>query len=419
MGHPDSLGSCAESTVATFASATQRKNRNRLTPRGYRMYIYADESGHTGKHIFNEPEYYFQGALLSTTDVEPILATVAGKFIHELGVERLHANELPLRHIENITSAFIELLSNINWKYHITIIEKQYLSITKFVDSLFDSHENKGSRWLWYNHELFRHSLCILFDEALSLDKKKDFWTAYLRDDHESICLIVEWVLSRLNTMKIDKRLREVATDGLKFALKYPKEITLMASLTKKSYKGHTPNMVAFSSLIQAVHTFCDINDVTPKVFVHDSQSEFSPTMREYHKLFSRARLKKNDSGLMLKGERVDYDFGKFSTPLSRDVISLQACDLFLSLFQKMNLVKSIRLKQKMLDKVEEFHISRYSSENIVFRWLFNLANEELSEEQLETGKRIVAEMEEKYIRNRDKFEAEKFSGATDSPGKC
>jgi len=253
------------------------------------MYIYADESGHSGKHIFNDPPFYFQGAILSTIDTEPLLTEMANKYIQELGVSRLHANELKPNLVERIASAFLELLSNSNWQFHLTIIEKPYLSVTKFVDSLFDSAENKGVRWLWYNHQFFRHILCILFDEILSEQEKIDFWNAYLKDDHAGICSIAKRTLEKLDGFPMDKRLRGIAIDGLSFALKYPEEITLMASRTKKSYKGHTPNMVAFSSLIQAVHKFCKENNVSPIAFIHDSQSEFGSIMREYHKIFFKS----------------------------------------------------------------------------------------------------------------------------------
>ena len=102
------------------------------------MYRYADESGHSGKYIFNEPTFYYQGAILSAVDTEPLLSTVAGKYIQELGVSRLHANELKPFMVERIASAFLELLKGIEWKFHLTIIEKPYLAVTKFVDSLFD-----------------------------------------------------------------------------------------------------------------------------------------------------------------------------------------------------------------------------------------------------------------------------------------
>jgi len=114
------------------------------------MFIYADESGHSGRHIFNEPTHYFQGAILSVSDPEPLLYPLAEKYRQELGVERLHANELKPHIVEKIASSFLFLLEKINWIFHLTTIEKRYLTVTKFVDSIFDSFENQGAHWLWY-----------------------------------------------------------------------------------------------------------------------------------------------------------------------------------------------------------------------------------------------------------------------------
>ena len=47
------------------------------------MYIYADESGHSGRHIFNDPLFYFQGAIISEIDTEPLLSGVGiGDVLH-------------------------------------------------------------------------------------------------------------------------------------------------------------------------------------------------------------------------------------------------------------------------------------------------------------------------------------------------
>lgn len=358
------------------------------------MYIYADESGHSGRHIFNEPLFYFQGAIISEIDTEPLLKEVAEKYKFELGVNRLHANEIKPHIVERIAASFLYLLENIKWVFHLTVIEKPYLSVTKFVDSLFDSYENKGARWLWYNHEFFRHTLCILFDDLLFEEDKKNFWDYYLKDDFTGISSVIDIVLQRLDFITIDKRLRQVATEGLNFALKYPDEITLLASQTKKSYKGHTPNMVAFSSLIQAVHKFCKENNTKPEAFVHDSQSEFGSTMREYHKIFQKVRLEHNSSGLALQADKVDYDLGQFSLEMSKQLVSLQTVDIFLWLSQRNDKIASTGLKNKLLDVTESFYISRISSEMIARGWLYKLSNCDLSEEQIEEGKKIIEKME-------------------------
>lgn len=381
------------------------------------MYIYADESGHSGRHIFNDPLFYFQGAIISEIDTEPLLAEVAGKYTAELGLTRLHANEIRPHIVERIAASFLCLLDHIKWVFHITVIEKPYLAVTKFVDSLFDSYENKGARWLWYNHELFRHTLCILFDDILFEEDKKAFWTSYLKDDFARIASVVKIALQRLNIVPLDKRLHQVAVEGLNFALEHPEEITLLANQTKKSYKGHTPNMVAFSSLIQAVHRFCRENNMKPEAFVHDSQSEFGSTMKEYHDLFGKVRLEHNSSGLALQGDRVEYDFGKFSLSLSKQSVSLQAVDIFLWLSQRRDKIKSIGLNDKLLDVTEPFYISRISSEMITRGWLYKLSNCDLTEEQIEEGEKTIEKMENIHLEKLKEF-LEK-QGPKDNKTKC
>ena len=381
------------------------------------MYIYADESGHTGRYIFKEPRFYFQGAIISEVDTEPILSQVTESYKKQLGVSRLHANEIQAPLVEKIAASFLHLLDDIKWVFHVTVIEKPYLAVTKFVDTFFDPYENKGARWLWYNHEFFRHTLCILFDDLLTLEDKKTFWTAYLNDDYKGVVLLIKKVLKRLSGFYIDQKLYQVAEEALSFALRYPDQITLSLNQSKKSYKGHTPNMVAFSSLIQAVHKFCKENNVAPKAFVHDSQSEFASTMREYHKLFSSVRLEHDPSGLALQGEIVHYDLGKFSMPLSKEVASLQAVDILLWTFRRIHSIKSPTLRNKLCEVTEPFYISRRCSERIIMTWSYRLSNFPLTEEQVERAKSIFEEQERIHFEELRKF-SKKIKPKTGNEGR-
>jgi len=374
-----------------------------------KMFIYADESGHSGRHIFNEPSYYFQGAIISDIDPEPLLYPLAEKYRQELCVERLHANELKPHIVERIAASFLLLLDKANLVFHLTRIEKPYLAVTKFVDSLFDSYENQAVPWLWYNHELFRHTLCCLFDTILPEQKKREFWGAYLKDDYDGIVSIVKWIIDILDSFELDRRLEEVVRSGLSFALKYPEEITLMASSTRKSYKGHTPNMVAFSSLIYAIHDFCKENNLVPEAFVHDPQSEFGPMMKEYHEMLSKVRAVPNSTGLPAMPENVDYDLGKFSLTPSKHLMSLQAVDLFIWLSQRADRIKSPGLVRSLRDKTDPFYISRSTSEMIVFAWHYKLSNTSLTEEQIREATEMIAEMNRLQKKKLRDFESEKY----------
>ena len=58
------------------------------------VYVYADESGHSGRNIFdtNSPTYY-QGSIISLGDVDPIIGKVIQHHCQELKVPRIHSNE--------------------------------------------------------------------------------------------------------------------------------------------------------------------------------------------------------------------------------------------------------------------------------------------------------------------------------------
>ncbi len=369
------------------------------------MFIYADESGHTGRYIFNNPPFYFQGAILAASDPEPIISPIADSFRKKLTVDRLHANELPQKVAEEIAIAFLESLRAINWVFHLTVIEKPYLSITKFIDTIFDSGENKGARWSWYYHEFFRHSLCCFFDDLLPLEKKQQFWNAYLQDDDQGVCSVVKYALECLDEIdKIDARLKQVSKDSLTFALEHPEDITLMGSQKKNSYKGHSPNMVAFISLLQSVHGFCKDNDVVPESFIHDPQCEFGSTMQKYHDLHSNVRINEHKLGLPQPPESVDYGLGKFELKSSKDVASLQAVDLFLWLSQRTGGVQNEELREALSERTNPFYISRDMSEMIRAKWALQLSQRQFTREEIAKGKEVVEEMERIHIEQISEF---------------
>ncbi|HVN89926.1 MAG TPA: hypothetical protein VMT61_08930 [Candidatus Binataceae bacterium] len=126
------------------------------------MHIYADESGHSGKNIFAPPAFYRQGAILSVDDIEPIVSSVLNGYRAELGVPEIHANEIqPASKVAEIANKLMDALDEGTiWQFSITIIEKPYLATTKFVDSVFDSGENLGARWLWYRSSDSAPALC-------------------------------------------------------------------------------------------------------------------------------------------------------------------------------------------------------------------------------------------------------------------
>ena len=58
-------------------------------------FVYAGESGHSGKDIFNEESpLYYQGAIISVGDISSKVAPIIQRYCTENGLERLHGYEL-------------------------------------------------------------------------------------------------------------------------------------------------------------------------------------------------------------------------------------------------------------------------------------------------------------------------------------
>jgi len=269
------------------------------------MFIYADESGHSGRMIFNDPPYYYQGAIFATADVEPALLEVGKYFCQKHNIPRVHSNEMRPDDVVEFAEACLDALNGCVCEFILAKIHKPYIATTKFVDTVFDYGENLSVPFMWYNHDFFRHSLCCLFDDVLTDRNKRQFWEAYLNEDFEALKCCIRNAKTYLPRYAKDKRLYSVALDGLNFVLSYPDEITILAR-GKKQYKPHTPNMIGFNVILQATRKFAKKHNVTPVRFIHDRQSEFGSTMREYHRMFSNFELIESDNGFPPTAEVTD-----------------------------------------------------------------------------------------------------------------
>lgn len=374
------------------------------------MYIYADESGNTGRYIFHDPPIYRQGAILAKEDIGLMLSPVVEHYCKKLGVSYLHANELLPKNTYKIAETLLSELESISWVFHETIIQKSYLATTKFVDSIYDSGENLAVPFHWYNIEFFRHVLCCFFDDFLDDTEKRIFWDAYLKDDYAMIKILIAEFIKKLDReySHIDKRLYEVVYEGLNFAMLYTEQITLMAGVKKNSYKGHTPNMVAFGSLLNAVRKFCKEYKVTPKIFFHDRTSEFEKTMEEYHELFSRVEISESEDGLWPTSKLAEFDLGKFSIVSSRELSAMQAVDIFLWLSQRENQEGIEDLRQRLFENTDPFYITRSTSELIVAMWHKKIYSKKLTFDQIEKGKDILKDLENVRLEKIKKFSEEK-----------
>lgn len=363
-------------------------------------YIYADESGHSGKELFGKALYYFQGAILSVGDIEPQIGDVVSKYCEKYSVERLHGFELGEEKITEVCSELLSTLSSVEWQFHYTVIEKQYIAVTKFVDTIFDSAENPAVPPMWYNIELFRHMICLEINNILNRKDLEHCWQAYLNDDISGL-LSVAGTVSKKSKKIADRRARQVISDSVKYAQKHPENFTLSAKKGKSAYKKHTPNMVTFSSLLAATHRFCKKNHVGVNALIHDQTDEFKGTMREFHRTFFGFDFEPNTFGVSPSIAPVDYNLGIFDLKSSKHNYGLQVVDLFLWLVQRDVKSDELRtLKEQIMSNADEFMISQERSKLIVAARMHQLNQNPLSIEQYQKAKATQDKLEAQRLRH-------------------
>ncbi|WP_318523472.1 DUF3800 domain-containing protein [Photobacterium leiognathi] len=358
-------------------------------------FIYADESGNSGKYIFKEESpIYYQGAVISVGNIESKVKPIIQRYCTENGLERLHGYELGEERVNNLCLDLLEALEGTQWQFHYTIIQKRYIAATKFVDTVFDCWDNPAVHPFWYTTELLRHTLCILIDDMMEDNLAIEFWNYYLKDDLNGLIKICQTLLEKAPYI-FDKRACEVVTEGLDYAIKNPDIFTLISAKGKSAYKKQTPNIIAFSSLLTATHRFCKEYEVSVSELIHDQSDEFKGTMKEYHKMFFDVDFEEDKFGGIPKFKQVEYDLGTFSLESSKKSYGLQVVDLFLWLIQRDIKDKNLQeTKIKILNNSDEFIISRSMSLAIIQARQFQLMQQELTPDMIKKAEALEKKIE-------------------------
>ena len=107
------------------------------------LFAYVDESGNTGKNIFDsaQPDF-FTAALVSQGDFDRHWGPRVRAVAKRIGATAIHANELGLGRLESVADDLLDILVDSRAHFFVSRVEKRYLLATKMFDVLFDSGEN-------------------------------------------------------------------------------------------------------------------------------------------------------------------------------------------------------------------------------------------------------------------------------------
>lgn len=219
------------------------------------LYYYVDESGNTGLNLFDEVQpmlYYGVMGCRYDLDVkaEPLLKTLRA----ELGVDRLHANQLGVGRLTPIARRLTDFSKKDGIRFSLFTIKKRDHALITFFDQVFDSGLNNAISWQHYWTPL-RYALLFkvvhLFDEDLA----KRAWAARReqnprRCDEELIKLCRD-LRDRIHWLP-DARSRELVGGALTWAIANPRAINFGSS-NRESTLQISPNLIGFQQVLQGI----------------------------------------------------------------------------------------------------------------------------------------------------------------------
>jgi hypothetical protein len=256
------------------------------------IFAYVDESGNTGKNIFDQaqPDYY-TAALVNKGDFDATYGERIKAIAQKVGAEAIHANELGLGRLEEIAGDLHALLAASKAHFFVGRVEKSYLLATKMFDVLFDSGENAAVAWHNYNIRPLKIMLAFKLAAVIDDEIAREFWKCLLLPSEEAsrkmLPAICEALKARLSSLP-DERSSKVLGDGLDWIIKHPESVHLADEQTIAK-QGHFPNLVAFTNLLQGLQTFSQRWKRKIARITHDEQNEFGRMLQSSHAMFSNA----------------------------------------------------------------------------------------------------------------------------------
>lgn len=238
------------------------------------MFFFVDESGHTGKNLFDETQpYLYYGVLSSPNNLEHAAKKEVEQARAKQGVARLHAAELGMGGLVDIHKHLIAIQEKHHLEFDIWRVYKPDHAVICFFDQVFDQGVNPAVPWAGYWTPL-RYTLLLtvaqLFNENLAIRAWKARINTRKRDAELELVGICRELLHQLIFVK-DARAKQIIGDALEWVIEYPS--TISYNCQKHSEKQDImPNMIGFQAVMHGIAARLDSPNSSARIIV-DQQS--------------------------------------------------------------------------------------------------------------------------------------------------
>lgn len=257
------------------------------------IFTYVDESGNTGKNIFdaNQPEF-FTAALVNKGDFDAQWGGRIKAVAQRVGADAIHANELGIGRLEEVADELFAILSASGAHFFVSRVEKRYLLATKMFDVLFDSGENAAVAWHNYNLKPLKIVLAFKLSAVLDEEIAREFWDILMLarqgEARKRLPGFCERLKGKLHILP-DARSREILGEGLDWIVDHPECVQVVEMEQKIAKQGHYPNLVGFINLLDGLERYSKLWKKKIARITHDETNEFGRVLKQWHELHSNA----------------------------------------------------------------------------------------------------------------------------------
>ena len=298
------------------------------------MYFHVDESGNTGNNLFDPNQQQLSyGVLSCKTNVDVLGKPLHTRMLKELGVTELHANELGVRKLTQISELLYKLQIRMKFDFDYFYILKPEFALMCFFEAVFDQGLNEAVKWDVYwtpLRYLMIFKLSSLFDEELLKESWRLCKYKKIHTQEQSIIKLLDTLSDRVTKSDLDDRSKELIKNALDYGIAHP----LKLDFGVPDERTLSPNTIGFQFVVACMGR--RLKEVSrnrkkkkeaAKITV-DEQTQFNKFQIETHEMALLA-------GKGLKGANKELQNQYLSHPLFHD---LQKSDIQHTFTPKQNI---------------------------------------------------------------------------------
>lgn len=362
------------------------------------MWVYVDETGHTGSNLFdkNQPIFY-SSAFITKTNFDVLASSYLSNIKSSLQIKELHANELGVGELTKISTILLDIIKNFDCAFVFSQVTKKHLVATKLVDSLMDPGINKSVPWHIYNLKPLRLILVFKFHFLINEKISRIFFDVLLGTNvsrgKKKLDKVLKNLISKIGSLP-DERSREIFRKALEWAKNNKDLLDLFGGSSKENY-GHLPNLVGFPNILRGVDHYAKKWNQNVKIIKHDLQSQFGPQLKQYHERFSQAVDQTIQNSI---NESINLQYvpnSKFKLVNSTTSIGLQFIDTILWLYKRNYELKN--LSQELVEVLNEvkkrgiyYDLSLETMHESIIETFDHIERKGLTTEQIEESKKLL-----------------------------